>query len=1224
MREKIDCFLPCNDLESARDVVAQIKGSKTIQHIYLLVNTNLGELDGALCDCEQIVVNDLTSSATIAAIAQNAKADYALLQIRPREIQMAKGTLDRMLRIASDSDAAMIYADHNDLIDGKLQPHPVIDYQIGSVRDDFDLGSLILVKTSLLQAFATQAGEGDYKFAAVYALRLFLSREGRIFHINEKLYTEQETDTRASGEKQFDYVNPRNREVQIEMEHAATAHLAAIGAKIDPSFYRRPDFNEQEFDVEASVVIPVYNREKTICDAVNSALSQKTKFKFNVIVVDNHSTDKTTELLRGFHDERLIHIIPERYDLGIGGCWNTAIHDDRCGRFAVQLDSDDLYSSPKTLQQIVDAFYKQNAAMVIGSYRMCDFDLNTLPPGLIDHAEWTDENGPNNALRINGLGAPRAFFTPLLRQVGFPNTSYGEDYALGLIFSRHYRIGRIFTELYLCRRWGGNSDAALSIDKVNANNLYKDQLRSLEIMARQQMNQGKQELINDSPLMRFFNRQLEKWDDARLRYQDLRNVKTRELVVGTSTMKVQWNPARIVSTGAKIDKQTLAKRPCFLCEQNRPKEQVKKSIDGQYELLVNPYPILPIHFTIPSVKHEPQLIRNSYSEIHKLLTEYPSMMVFYNGPKCGASAPDHAHFQAGTSGVLPLQMAWQRLSRNLKPILNLNDEEGISLIEEYPCPALLIHSKSEYSDEQLFIRLYEALPLPEGEPEPMLNIVSWRHDADYYSVVFPRKKHRPDCYFAEGCNQFIISPGALDMAGFIVTPRKEDFERITPEVALGILNEVSLQPDELQQVIDKLQASGLSNLNSKISTRKEPCVTVGIVSGEKISFSLNKPYVAKGEVITGDQVVEFSEGGILWRGTQYRNLTFTPQSKDASFSLNDVTIGVNFHWERKETQTFEGTLRIVVEADKIVAINELPVEKYLTSVISSEMSSTSSLEFLKAHAVISRSWLLAQIEKRKQHESGGDNFFSFTKSDHEFIRWYDREDHTIFDVCADDHCQRYQGITRANNTHVEEAISQTRGQVLMYGDEICDARFSKCCGGQTEEFQYCWEDTPKPYLVSFHDPYCNTNDKHILSQVLNDFDQETPDFYSWEVRYTQSELSELVNRKLKDDFGLITDLIPVERGKSGRIWKLKIVGTKKTFTIGKELEIRRALSESHLYSSAFEVEKDGDTFVLKGKGWGHGVGLCQIGAAVMGEQGHPYDEILLFYYRGANIQRLYD
>ena len=1224
MREKIDCFLPCSNLESARDVVRQIKGSKTIQHIALLVNQPLGEIhDDTVCNCQQIVVKNLTSTSTLKAVAAHVKAEYALLQIRPRQIQMVKGSLDRMLRIATDSDAAMIYADHYDLIDGQLQPHPVIDYQIGSIRDDFDLGSLILVKTSLLRAFAQQADAHQYQHAAVYALRLFLSREGRIFHINEKLYTEQETDTRTSGEKQFDYVNPRNREVQIEMEHAATAHLAAIGAKIDPTFYRRPDFNEQEFDVEASVVIPVFNREKTICDAVTSALSQKTKFKFNVIVVDNHSTDGTTELLRSYHDERLIHIIPDRYDLGIGGCWNTAIHDDRCGRFAVQLDSDDLYSSPKTLQQIVDAFYKQHAAMVIGSYRMCDFELNTLPPGLIDHAEWTDENGPNNALRINGLGAPRAFFTPLLRQVGFPNTSYGEDYALGLIFSRHYRIGRIFSELYLCRRWGGNSDAALSIDKVNANNLYKDQLRSLEILARQQMLQGKQDLMNDSPLMRFFNRQLEKWDDARRRYQDLRNVQTRELQLGTSTMKVQWNPARIVSTGARIDKQTLAERPCFLCEHNRPKEQVKKPFDSQYDLLVNPFPILPIHFTIPSVKHEPQLIRHTYGEIHKLLSEYPNIIVFYNGPKCGASAPDHAHFQAGTSGVLPLQMAWGRLSRNLRPIVKLNDEEGISLIEEYPCPALLIHSKSEYGDQQLFLRLYESLPLPEGEPEPMMNIVSWRHESDYYSVVFLREKHRPDCYYQTGDEQFIISPGALDMAGLFVTPRQEDFERLTPERALAILNEVSLKPEALQQVIDRL-VSKEQRAKSKLQSTKEPNVTVGIVSGDKISFSLNKPYVAKGEVITGQQVVEFSEGGILWRGIQYRNLTFTPQSADASFSLNDVTIGVNFHWERKETQTFEGTLRIVVEADKIVAINELPVEKYLTSVISSEMKSTSSVEFLKAHAVISRSWLLAQMEKRKQHESGGDNFFSFTKSDNEFIRWYDREDHTIFDVCADDHCQRYQGITRANNTHVEEAISQTRGQVLMYGDEICDARFSKCCGGQTEEFQYCWEDTPKPYLVSFHDPYCNTSDKHILSQVLNDFDQETPDFYRWTVSFTRAQISELINRKLKDDFGEIQDLIPVARGKSGRIWKLKIVGSKKTFTIGKELEIRRALSESHLYSSAFDVEKTADGFILHGRGWGHGVGLCQIGAAVMGEQGHTHDEILLFYYRNAEIKKLYE
>ena len=1210
MREKIDCFLPALDERVAEEIVSQLRNSKTVQNITLLET-------------------GLLSSNALMQVAENAKADYVLLLTKPVKVSLGQGALDRMLRVASDSNAAMVYSDYisKKEVDGKVitEKHPVIDYFPGSIRDDFDFGSLWLFKTSLLHTFAMQAGEHDYQYAGLYALRLFLSRKGQIFHINECLYTEEETDLRASGVKQFDYVNPRNREVQIEMEYAATAHLAEIGAKIDPSFYRRPDFNEQDFDIEASVVIPVYNREKTILDAVNSALGQKANFKFNVIVVDNHSTDKTTELLDGMHDERLIHIIPERDDLGIGGCWNVAINDDRCGRFAVQLDSDDLYSSPKTLQQIVDAFYKQNAAMVVGSYRMCDFELNTLPPGLIDHKEWTDDNGPNNALRINGLGAPRAFFTPLLRQIQFPNTSYGEDYALGLIFSRHYRIGRIYTELYLCRRWGGNSDAALSIDKINANNLYKDRLRTLEIAARQQMLQGKQELMADSPLQRFFNRQLEKWEDARQRYHDLRSAKTRELAVGTYSIQVQWNPARMVSTGAKMDQKSIAERPCFLCEKNRPKEQIKKELDGQYELLVNPFPILQQHFTIPSLKHQPQRILESYGEIHKLLEEYPEMMVFYNGPQCGASAPDHAHFQAGTSGLLPLQKSWQRLSRNLTLLISLNDDEDISLIDDYPCTALLIRSRSQYGDEQLFRRLYEALPAV--EPEPMMNIVSWRSNDDFLSVVFPRTKHRPDCYYKEGNEQFIISPGALDMAGLIITPRQEDYERLTPEMALSILDEITPKGEPLQQFIDSLKAQGsnkLSTLNSQFSTQKEPNVTVGIVSAEKISFVLNKPYTAKGEVLTGLQTVEFFEGGILWRGNQYRELTFTPQDDDASFSLHDVTIGVNFHWERKETQVFCGTLRLVVEADKIVAINELPVERYLTSVISSEMSATASLEFLKAHAVISRSWLLAQMTKRQQMEKGEASFFSFIKKDDEMIRWYDREDHTIFDVCADDHCQRYQGITKQSSPAVEQAIQATRGQILAYEDEICDTRFSKCCGGQTEEFQYCWEDTPKPYLVSFHDPYCNTNDKHILSQVLNDFDQETPDFYSWTVEYTQDQLSELINRKLKDDFGTIIDLIPLERGKSGRIWKLKIVGTKKTFIIGKELEIRRTLSETHLYSSAFEVEKEGDRFILHGSGWGHGVGLCQIGAAVMGEQGKTYDEILLFYYRNAIIKQLYE
>ena len=1225
MREKIDCFLPCDDLRSTAKTVMQLRGSKTVQNIFLLVSEPLpADSDEALRKCKTLAVDNLTSSNTLMTIAENAKADYVLLQTKPVCLELGEGAMERILRVASDSDASMVYADHYDLVGGKRIPHPVIDYQTGSLRDDFDFGSLLLVKTPLLHTFAMQAGESDYHHAGLYALRLFLSRHGQLFHIDEKLYTEEETDLRASGVKQFDYVNPRNREVQIEMEHAATAHLEKIGAKIDPSYYRRPDFNEQEFDVEASVIIPVFNREKTICDAVSSALSQKTSFKYNVIVVDNHSTDHTTELLRGFHDERLVHIIPERTDLGIGGCWNQAINDDRCGRFAVQLDSDDLYSSPKTLQQIVDAFYKQNAAMVIGSYRMCDFELNTLPPGLIDHQEWTDENGPNNALRINGLGAPRAFFTPLLRQIGFPNTSYGEDYALGLVFSRHYRIGRIFTELYLCRRWGGNSDAALSIERVNANNLYKDRLRTLEILARQQMLQGKQELMNDSPLQRFFNRQLEKWDDARNRYHELRNVRTRELAMGASSIQVQWNPARMVSTGASIDKKAIAERPCFLCEANRPKEQTKKSVDSHFDLLVNPYPILPTHFTIPSVKHEPQRIRDIYGEIHKLLDEYPELMVFYNGPKCGASAPDHAHLQAGTSGRLPLQMSWQRLSRNLTPLISLNDDESISLIDEYPCPALLIRSHTPYGDEQLFLRLYDALPMQDDDAEPMMNIVSWRCDDEYLSVVFPRGKHRPDCYYAQGNDQYIISPGALDMAGLIITPRQEDFERLTPEKALSILNEVSLPKEQLQQVIEKLSANKLSTLNAQLSTKKEPTVSVGLATAQKISFELNQAYVAKGEVITGPQTVAFSEGGILWRGTQYHELTFTPQDEHATFSLYDVTIGVDFHWERQQTMVYEGALRIVVEADKIVAINELPVERYLRSVISSEMSATASLEFLKAHAVISRSWLLAQMEKRRRLNSGQDSFFSFIKKDDEIIRWHDREDHTIFDVCADDHCQRYQGIVSENGVMAEEAVNQTRGQVLLYDGDICDARFSKCCGGVTEEFQYCWEDTPKPYLVSINDPYCNTHDLHILSQVLKGYDQETSDFYRWTVEYTQEELSELVSRKLKDDFGQITDLIPLERGKSGRIWKLKIVGTKKTLTIGKELEIRRALSETHLLSSNFDVTKNKKVFILNGRGWGHGVGLCQIGAAVMGEQGKTYDKILLFYYRNAEIQRLYD
>lgn len=432
--------------------------------------------------------------------------------------------------------------------------------------------------------------------------------------------------------------------------------------------------------------------------------------------------------------------------------------------------------------------------------------------------------------------------------------------------------------------------------------------------------------------------------------------------------------------------------------------------------------------------------------------------------------------------------------------------------------------------------------------------------------------------------------------------------------------------------------------------KMEPKVSVGILWNEKISFALNTNYLCQGKIISSENSAQLKDNQILWNGLLYKELLFEPQNDDASFTLKDVVIGINFHWERKEDQQFQGALKLIVENNMITAINLIKVEDYLTSVISSEMSATASLELLKAHAVISRSWLLAQIEKNKEIVAKNENYSTFTETENEIIRWYDREDHSNYDVCADDHCQRYQGITRAstNIEIVKQAIAETRGQVLMSENKICDARFSKCCGGVFEEFQNCWEDTKFSYLVKRRDSespldipdltqeteslkwiqtspsaYCNTQDKKILGQVLNNYDQETVNFYRWQVSYSQEELSELVRKRSGIDFGIIEELIPIQRGTSGRLVKLKIIGSKKTLIIGKELEIRRTLSTSHLYSSAFIVDKKDNIFTLLGAGWGHGVGLCQIGAAVMGEQGYKYDKILLHYYIDATINELY-
>ena len=1257
MRPRIDCFLVCDDMSAAEKVIGQLKECGETAHINLIVSERTAARERVVEGCTAIVSDNPCSSDTIVSIAENAAADYSLLLTKPVGISIGEASIGRLAKVARDSGAAMIYSDRYTARGGRLTAHPVIDYQKGSVRDDFDFGPLLLVKTQLLHEYASTMEDAEpLRHSGLYDLRLFLSRKGELLHLNEYLYTEEERDTRKSGERQFDYVDPTNRDVQKEMEQTATRHLSAIGALIDSTRCKTPDFEEQDFPVEASVVIPVRNRAKTIGDAIRSALAQKTDFGYNIIVVDNHSDDGTTDIVARLAagEQRIVHIVPERHDLGIGGCWNAAVNDNRCGRFAVQLDSDDLYSSPSTLQRIVTEFYRQQAAMIVGAYRICDFQLNTLPPGLIDHREWTESNGANNALRINGFGAPRAFFTPLLRQVQFPNTSYGEDYAMGLIFSRRYRIGRIYDELYLCRRWEGNSDASLSQERLNANNLYKDKLRTLEITARQQLAKGKADTSEDDPLERFFERQMETWPDTRHRYRELQEAKTRQLEWGDMELTAQWNPARIRSTGASIEKGDIERRPCFLCRQNRPQEQARKGLYGEYELLVNPYPILPMHFTIPTLAHEAQTIRGRYGDIHRLLNDYPTLTVFYNGPRCGASAPDHAHFQAGTSGLLPLQKNWQRLSRNLVPIVSIDDCQGIWLIADYPCPALLIRSLDGYDDVMLFSMLYSELPLRDGETEPMMNIVAWRNGGQYLSVVFPREKHRPACYgTADG--QLMVSPGALDMAGLIITPEEKDFNNITAETAAAILQEVAMKKADAERLQARLKARGTPEAVGNTRKQGEPKVKVGITSAQTITFTLNAPYTAKGSTIQGRQKVEFCEGGIMWNGNQYSSLTFVPQSAGASFSIEGVTVGKDFHWQHEQTETFAGMLTIAVEADKITAINQLPVEQYLKSVVASEMNPAAPHELLRAHAVISRSWLLAQMEKRRRLKDTETGFFSFVRKDDETIRWQDREDHTLFDVCADDHCQRYQGITPVGAPWAQKAVEETRGEVLTAAGEICDARFSKCCGGISEEFQYCWEDKPKSYLQSVMDTdeeslpidltdeatarrwllstpksFCNTTDPDILSVALNESDREsTPHFFRWRVEYSQAELAGIIMEKTKEDFGDIVDLVALGRGKSGRIWRLKIVGTKKTHIIGKELEIRRTLSHSHLYSSAFTVDKEGggdvpQKFILTGAGWGHGVGLCQIGAAVMAKKGYTYRDILLHYYKGAEITSHYD
>lgn len=749
-----------------------------------------------------------------------------------------------------------------------------------------------------------------------------------------------------------------------------------------------------------------------------------------------------------------------------------------------------------------------------------------------------------------------------------------------------------------------------------------------------------------SKVEKLLAQQKEQWPQAGANYAALADVEVKDIALPGMNFKVQFNPARIASTGAKVDAAAIKARKCFLCASNRPEQQEGIDWNDRYTILVNPFPIFPKHLTIPDKSHTMQLISGRMADMMRLAGELDGYTVFYNGPRCGASAPDHMHFQAGNSDFLTI---WEAVEgADLTPVF----EDGatrVSVSLATPLRFFVIDTDSPEAGAGAFERLYAAMPVPEGESEPMMNVLCRADEGRIRAIVIPRKRHRPSFYGdGEGC--MLLSPASVDLGGVLITPRKTDFDRIDRAVIEKTLAELCLDGNEMRAIAADVMADKKAG---------EPTVSVGIMSAGELSLNLLAPYTEKqtGAEVTGPQTFAVTpDGRIEWQGKEYDSLLFTSAADKASFEADNVTIGVNFHWERKEVQRFLGDISIIVEGRRLTLINILPVESYLESVISSEMSASAWPEFLKAHAVISRSWLLAQIDKTRRIAEKGSEFCSFTVSDKEIIRWYDREDHAHFDVCADDHCQRYQGITRQTSHNVHLAVEATRGQVLLDNDgHLCDTRFSKSCGGVFEQFETCWEprhhhyleaardgadrtdfpdltveENAREWILSSPEAFCNTDDKEILGQVLNNYDLETTDFYRWKVEYTQDELAEIIKERSGIDFGLIVSLEPVERGTSGRLSRLRITGTRCTVVIGKELEIRRTLSTSHLYSSAFVVEAGPADergvparFTLHGAGWGHGVGLCQIGAAVMGAKGYTYDHILQHYFNTAKLTTLY-
>lgn len=767
---------------------------------------------------------------------------------------------------------------------------------------------------------------------------------------------------------------------------------------------------------------------------------------------------------------------------------------------------------------------------------------------------------------------------------------------------------------------------------------------------------------DNNEIQKFVNDQLSCWPLACANFRALKNVKTKTLNIGGLDVIVQHNPARMISSAAKLDKTSVAKRPCFFC--NRFPEQTYIRFEGRkgkkYDILLNPYPIFPDHLVIASTRHCDQSIWKRYIDILDLSRKYQDYTFFYNGPHSGASAPDHHHFQAAPNGLMPLENDVRRMLAQVR-VSSVKDEEPSSPVPEltyltavqdaqlfhynkFVNGVFVLRAATSKSAAKIFYRLLDCADTPQGESEPLFNLMSWYADGEYCSIVVFRTAHRSHHYFSDGPEHLTMSPGCADMGGCFIAPVPEDFEKLDAKLLTEMLDEVTLSKEAQRKIVRRL-------------TRTQPHISVGIMSAERIEFQM---YPDGG----GTRVATYREGKIDYDGALYDELFFEEQTPstffaEPTFELHDVTIGKGFHWERRETQKFAGALKIIVENNELTAINVIGVEDYLLSVISSEMNQNSPEEFLKAHAVISRSWVMAQLAHQGKIACDAAERESFLKcrniedvvtwlamhrhsvgnespvpeapsGETEYIRWYDRSDHCNFDVCADDHCQRYQGLTMAVGETVRKAIDQTWGLVLTSEGEICDARFSKCCGGRMELFSTCWEDKDYPYLQPLPDTpdcaeggkvFCDTKDEAILSQVLNDYDLETEDFYRWRTEYSRTEVSDLVRKRSGMDFGTIRALVPIERGPSGRLKRLKIVGDRKTIVIGKELIIRRWLSDSHLKSSAFDVKWDGDRLILDGSGWGHGVGLCQIGAAVMASKGYTYDQILMHYYPGSKLER---